>query len=152
MNIRRPPALILYSCLVLLLLQAPSRPAHGESYAPPTPPPPILPPGDVPVGMKGYCMTVFHRTTIEPFPVEVISVMRDFAPKKGVVWIRCPDQRMQQSGPVQGMSGSPIYLWAEGEPHELGKGGKLIGAFAFGYAATKDCYVGVQPIENMRDT
>lgn len=34
----------------------------------------------------------------------------------------------------------------------MGKGGKLIGAFAFGYSWTHDCYAGVQPIEMMRDT
>ncbi len=113
---------------------------------------PIMPLDQVRVGMKGYGMSVFHGTKIEPFPVEVISVQRDFAPKRGVIWIRCSDERMQKSGPVQGMSGSPIYLWDQGETQEPGKGGKMIGAFAFGFAWTKDCYAGVQPIELMRET
>ena len=38
--------------------------------------PPIMPVDDVRVGMKGYGLTVFAGTKIEPFPVEVISVMR----------------------------------------------------------------------------
>ena len=105
---------------------------------------------DVRVGMKGYGLTVFHGTDVEPFPVEVVSIMHSFGPKKGVVWIRCPDERMQLSGPVQGMSGSPIFLWDEGQTGDPGKGGRLIGAFAFGYSLGKDCYVGVQPIESMR--
>jgi hypothetical protein len=104
------------------------------------------------VGMKGYGLTVFHGSKVEAFACEVVSVMRDFAPQRSVIWIRCPDPRMQLSGPVQGMSGSPIYLWSDNEPHMLGNGGRLIGAFAFGYSASKDCYVGVQPIENMRGT
>ncbi|MEX0774760.1 MAG: hypothetical protein WD042_03490 [Phycisphaeraceae bacterium] len=112
---------------------------------------PIIKLDDVRIGMKGYGLTVFHGATIEPFAVEVISVMRDFAPQKGVIWIRCPDERMQKTGPVAGMSGSPIYLWDDGQEHELGQGGKLAGAFAYGYQATKDCYVGVQPIELMRE-
>jgi hypothetical protein len=125
---------------------------------PPAPPPSqvasghatsIMPFDQVRVGMRGYGKTVFHGTRIESFPVEVISVERNYEPKLNVIWIRCPDARMQQSGPVQGMSGSPIYLWDEGARGELGRGGRLIGAFAFGYGGSKDCYVGVQPIENM---
>ncbi|MBI1335488.1 MAG: hypothetical protein GC164_00835 [Phycisphaera sp.] len=104
---------------------------------------------DVRVGMKGYGMSVFHGVKIEPFAVEVVSVEHGFAPGLSVVWVRCPDERMQHSGPVQGMSGSPIYLWSDNEPHELGKGGKMLGAFAFGFGMTRDCYVGVQPIEQM---
>jgi len=111
---------------------------------------PILTLDDVRVGMKGYGMSVFHGAKIEPFEVEVISVARDFGPSRGVIWIRCPDARMQLSGPVQGMSGSPIYLWDTEGDHKLGEGGKLIGAFAFGYGMSKDCFAGVQPIELMR--
>jgi hypothetical protein len=112
----------------------------------------ILGVDQVRVGMKGYGLTVFHGSKVEPFACEVVSVMRDFAPQRSVIWIRCPDARMQLSGPVQGMSGSPIYLWSDNEPHTPGTGGRLIGAFAFGYSGSKDCYVGVQPIENMRGT
>jgi hypothetical protein len=110
---------------------------------------PILSIDQVRIGMKGYGLSVFHGITIEPFEVEVISVMRDFGPERGVIWIRCPDERMQMSGPVAGMSGSPVYLWQEGEPHTLGQGGRLIGAAAFGFGSSKDCYFGVQPIELM---
>lgn len=134
---------------------ADDRPAKPPAAPPgidaPAQPAPILPFDQVRIGMKGYGMTVFHGATIEPFRVEVVSVQRDFNPGRGVVWVRCPDERMQKSGPVHGMSGSPIYLWADGEPQEPGRGGKLIGAFAFGFAATKDCFVGVQPIEFMRE-
>jgi len=114
----------------------------------------ILPLDQVRIGMKGYGLSVFHGTKIEPFAVEVISVMHNFAPKRGLIWVRCPDPRMQKLGPVQGMSGSPIYLWtdgpAPGQEHELGKGGLLIGALALGFSGTKDCYVGIRPIEQMR--
>jgi hypothetical protein len=117
---------------------------------------PTLPIDEVRIGMRGYGMTVFAGTEIEPFPVEVISIVRNSSPKHDVIWIRCPSDRMQKSGPVQGMSGSPIFLWpdtADGQTdksHQIGEGGKLIGAFAFGFANAKDCLVGVQPIEYMR--
>jgi hypothetical protein len=106
---------------------------------------------DVRVGMKGYGMTVFHGVKIEPFEVEVVSIQTDFNPNSGVVWVRSVDPRMQLTGPVAGMSGSPIYLWDEGKQGTLGQGGRLIGAFAFGFAASKDCFVGVQPIAYMRN-
>lgn len=113
---------------------------------------PIMPVDQVRIGMKGYGLTVFHGTRIEAFPVEVISIVGNSTPRQSTVWIRCPDERMQQSGPVQGMSGSPIFLWEEGVEGEPGEGGRLIGAFAFGFAFAKDCLVGVQPIEYMRES
>jgi hypothetical protein len=113
---------------------------------------PALKVRDIRIGMKGYGLTVFHGTKIEPFNVEVVSIVPNAVPARGVVWVRCPDARMVESGPVQGMSGSPIYLWEEGEPQELGKGGKLIGAFAFGYTDSQQCMVGVQPIDYMRES
>ncbi len=107
---------------------------------------------EVEPGMVGYGLTVYQGTTLETFEVEVVSVERGFQPGQDAVWIRCPGERMQKLGPVSGMSGSPIYLWPAGaDPQRRvpGRGGRLIGAFAFGYAAGKDCYVGVQPIEQM---
>lgn len=118
--------------------------------APPKELQPIFKVDEVSVGMKGYGMTVFHGTKIEPFAVEVVSISANETPNRAVIWVRCTDERMIKTGPVQGMSGSPIYLWDEGEAEELGKGGKLIGAFAFGYANTNECMAGIQPIEYMR--
>lgn len=104
---------------------------------------------DVRPGMHGYGMTVFHGTEPEPLPFVVVSVQQGFVPGKAVVWVRCTDERMQLTGPVQGMSGSPMYVWPDGAKGEAGKGGKMLGAFAFGHSLGKDCYVGVQPIEQM---
>ncbi len=113
---------------------------------------PIMKLDDVRIGMKGYGLSVFNGTKIETFDVEVISVQRDFAPNRGVVWVRCTDERMQKSGPVHGMSGSPIFLWPLGEEKQAGQGGSVIGAFAFGYQMVTECYVGIQPIEYMLET
>ncbi len=127
-------------------------PAPAQSIQVPDRLTPSMPLDDIRVGMKGYGMTVFHGTKIEPFNVEVVSVIPNSSPTRSVIWVRCPDARMVESGPVQGMSGSPIFLWGEDEPQELGKGGKLIGAFAFGYAESQQCMVGVQPIDYMRES
>ena len=110
----------------------------------------ILPVEDIRVGMRGYGLTVFKGDTIEPFAIEVVSVMQDAVPQRALIWILCPEPRMQHSGPVQAMSGSPIYVWPDQDEHELGVGGKLIGAFAMGFPMVKTCYAGVRPIASMR--
>jgi hypothetical protein len=142
------------------MMSAHTRPAPARDVEVPPPQPvivvpeqaqPILPLREVRVGQRGYGLTVFQGTAIEPFPVEVVSVMSDFEPRRGVIWIRCDEPRLAVSGPVQGMSGSPIYLWDEGEAQEPGRGGRLIGAFAYGFSLSKICLAGVQPIEQMRE-
>ncbi|MEM1027604.1 MAG: hypothetical protein AAGJ38_05940, partial [Planctomycetota bacterium] len=128
--------------------------AYAQADEPAAEAPPLAPImsfDDVKVGMKGYGKTVFHGSEVEPFNIEVVSVISDSSAKRGTIWVVCPDDRMMQSGPVQGMSGSPMYLWDEGEEGTLGEGGRLIGAFAFGYAGVNVCLVGVQPIEYMRE-
>jgi len=103
-------------------------------------------------GMIGYGLSVFRGTEVETFDVEVVSVEHGWQPGKSVVWVRCTDERMQKLGPVSGMSGSPIYLWPPGTDkgdRRPGEGGRLLGAFAFGYSMGKDCYVGIQPIAQM---
>ncbi|MEM9415752.1 MAG: SpoIVB peptidase S55 domain-containing protein [Planctomycetota bacterium] len=137
-------------CLLFLGLLV-SLPACKTAAGPPEEAQPILTVPEVVVGMKGYGMTVFHGTEIEPFNVEVVSINANETPGMSVIWVRCTDERMVRTGPVQGMSGSPIYLWDDdGEGHVIGECGKLIGAFAFGYGDTNECIVGVQPIEHMR--
>lgn len=133
----------------LTLTDTPTALAQGVIV--PDQPTPTMPLKDIRVGMTGYGLTVFQGTKIEPFNVVVVSVIPNSSPTRSVIWIRCDDPRMVESGPVQGMSGSPIFLWGEDEPHDLGKGGKLVGAFAFGYSGAQQCFVGVQPIGYMRD-
>ncbi|MEM9111143.1 MAG: SpoIVB peptidase S55 domain-containing protein [Planctomycetota bacterium] len=124
--------------------------APNAAAGPPREAQPIFKVDEVSVGMKGYGMTVFHGTEIEPFAVEIVTINANETPNSAVIWARCTDERMINTGPVQGMSGSPVYLWEEGEEQVPGKGGRLIGAFAFGYANTNECVIGIQPIEYMR--
>jgi len=132
-----------FPLLILLLLTG------ATAASPPAASTEIMPVDEIRVGMRGYGLTVFHGDRIEPFAVEVVSVMRDFAPQQSAIWIRCLDERLQKTGPISGMSGSPIYLWPIGREGRFGRGGKLIGAFAFGFNGATDCYAGVQPIEQM---
>ncbi|HEX7008658.1 MAG TPA: hypothetical protein VF184_01665 [Phycisphaeraceae bacterium] len=153
---KRPPIRLLRPAawslvLILWVCAVAGAPAWADEPPPATQPTAIMPLEEIRPGMTGYGLTVFQGTRIEPFAVEVLSVVHNANPRHSIIWIRCPDPRMQKLGPVQGMSGSPIYLWDEGEPHELGRGGRLIGAFALGYTFVKDCLAGVQPIQYMRE-
>jgi hypothetical protein len=93
---------------------------------------------DVKPGMKGYALTVFRGTKPEPFDLEVVAVLRQFLPKQDVILIRAKDPRVEHSGIVSGMSGSPVYI-----------GGKLVGAIAYAWAFSKEPLGGVTPIESM---
>jgi hypothetical protein len=102
------------------------------------PPPPLLKLADVRPGMVGQALTVFQGTKPEPFKIRVVAVLRQFLPKQDVILIRAEDPRVEHSGIVAGMSGSPVYV-----------DGKLMGAIAYAWSFAKDPLGGVTPIENM---
>ena len=102
------------------------------------PPPAIMKLADVKPGMVGQALTVFTGTKPEPFKIRVVSVLKQFLPKQDVILIRAEDPRVEHSGIVAGMSGSPVYI-----------DGKLVGAVAYAWSFAKDALGGVTPIENM---
>jgi hypothetical protein len=109
-----------------------------HAVVPSGPPPAILPLSEVRPGMVGQALTVFQGTKPEPFKVRVVSVMRNFLPKQDVILIRAEDPRVEFSGIVAGMSGSPVYI-----------DGKLMGAVAYAWSFAKEPLGGVTPIESM---
>jgi len=99
-------------------------------------------------GMKGYGLTVYAGSQIRKFDIEVIAILRNiFGPDQDAILIRCVDDYMKHTGPVEGMSGSPIYI--VDDTGENAGNARMIGAFAYGWEAQKDPIAGVQPIENM---
>jgi hypothetical protein len=102
------------------------------------PPPAIMKLADVRPGMVGQALTVFNGTKPEPFKVRVVSVLKQFLPKQDVILIRAEDPRVEHSGIVAGMSGSPVYI-----------DGKLVGAVAYAWSFAKEPLGGVTPIESM---
>jgi hypothetical protein len=112
--------------------------SNGERPGKKTNDPNIMPVADIKPGMKGYALTVFKGETPDKFEIEVVDVVRDYLPGQDAVLFNSPDPRMQHSGIVGGMSGSPIYIE-----------GKLAGALAYGYRFNKDPLGGMSPIENM---
>jgi len=109
-----------------------------RAVVPPGPPPSILRLSEVRPGMVGEAFTVFSGTKPEPFRVKVVAVLRNFLPKQDIILVRAADSRVEFSGIVGGMSGSPVYV-----------DGKLMGAIAYAWSFSKEPLGGVTPIETM---
>lgn len=101
---------------------------------------PIIKLSEIKPGMKGVWHTVITGTNVEEFPLEVIGISQNFAgPQRAVIICQALDPTNLLSGPVAGMSGSPVYIE-----------GKLAGAYAYGYLWPKEqAIIGVTPIEDM---
>jgi hypothetical protein len=142
--VRRVAVLLATTFLSTLLSAVAAAPAQAQpgvrlrAIVPSGPPPAILPLSEVRAGMVGTALTVFQGTKPEPFKVRVVSVMRNFLPKQDVILIRAEDPRVEFSGIVAGMSGSPVYI-----------DGKLVGAVAYAWSFAKEPLGGVTPIETM---
>jgi hypothetical protein len=129
---------LLALCLPLTASAASGKGVRLRAVVPSGPPPAIMPLSDVKPGMVGQALTVFQGTKPEPFKVRVVSVMHNFLPKQDVILIRAEDPRVEFSGIVAGMSGSPVYI-----------DGKLVGAVAYAWSFAKEPLGGVTPIESM---
>src|SRR5262245_13927020 len=89
-------------------------------------------------GMKGIGKTVFQGTRIEEFDVELLGVLKNFAPKQDMVLARLSGGPLAKTGVIAGMSGSPVYV-----------DGKLLGAVAFSFPYATEPIAGIQPIQQM---
>src|SRR5882757_5267533 len=91
-------------------------------------------------GMQGVAYTVFQGTQPEPMDFEVLGILRNLnGPKGSVILIRLHGQKVEYTGVVAGMSGSPAYI-----------DGKLAGALAFRIGEfSKEPIAGVTPIGEM---
>lgn len=93
---------------------------------------------EVEPGMSAYCLTCYSGTTVERFDLDVISVIHDMSPGQDAILVKGTDERFLKSGPVQGCSGSPVFIE-----------GRLAGALAFGWSLSKEPLYGVTPIREM---
>jgi SpoIVB peptidase S55 len=99
-----------------------------------------LPLSQVHPGMQGYAYTIFAGDQIEKFDLEVIGVMPNFlGPRQSIILVQLKGPKVERTGVVAGMSGSPVYL-----------DGKLAGALSLKLGIfTKDPIAGVTPIEDV---
>jgi hypothetical protein len=98
----------------------------------------VLPVDKVKPGMTGKGRSVFQGTDIQEFDVEVLGVLPNQSAKKNIILARLKGQGLENTGVVQGMSGSPIYI-----------DGKLVGAIAYSFPFSKEPIAGITPIEEM---
>jgi hypothetical protein len=100
--------------------------------------PAIFPLKDVRAGQHGVGRTVFSGTKVEEFQVEILGVLENIGPKQSIILARLKGGPLQETGVMQGMSGSPVYI-----------DGKLAGAVALGFPLAKEAIAGIRPIEEM---
>ncbi len=124
-----PSLLIICACSAASLFAAPQQ----ESAQ-------IMPLSEVRGGMQGYAYTIFAGDQIEKFDLEVIGVMPNFlGPKQSIILVELKGPKVEHTGVVAGMSGSPVYLE-----------GKLAGALSLKLGIfTKEAIAGVTPIEDV---
>ena len=71
----------------------------------------ILPVSQVRAGMQGYAYTVFAGDQVEKFDLVVVGVMPNFmGPKQSIILVELKGPKVEHTGVVAGMSGSPVYL------------------------------------------
>ena len=90
--------------------------------------------------MQGYAFTIFAGDQVEKFDLEVIDVMPNFlGPRQSIILVQLKGPKVERTGVVAGMSGSPVYL-----------DGKLAGALSLKLGIfTKDPIAGVTPIQDV---
>jgi len=104
--------------------------------------PELFPLSQVTPGLKGVAYTVFTGDEVEKMDLVVLGVLHNaMGPKQDVILVQLLGEKVEHSGVVAGMSGSPVYF-----------DGKLAGALSLKLGIfTKEAIGGVTPIENMLD-
>ena len=102
----------------------------------------IMPESQVKAGMHGVAYTVFEGVKPEAIDVEILGVLRNMAgPKSDVILARLHGARVEYTGVVAGMSGSPVYI-----------DGKLVGAIAYRIGEfSKEPIAGITPAASMME-
>src|SRR5882757_1495747 len=96
--------------------------ASGQTVSSlPTQNPKTIAVSQIRTGMRGVAYTVFEGVKPEFMEVEVLGVLHNVnGPKGDIILVRLHGQKVEYTGVVAGMSGSPVYF-----------DGKLAGALAF---------------------
>jgi SpoIVB peptidase S55 len=101
---------------------------------------PTIPVDEIHTGMRGVAYTVFEGVKPESMDVEVLGILHNVnGPRGDVILVRLHGPKVEYTGVVAGMSGSPVYF-----------DGKLAGALAFRIGEfSKEPIAGVTPIADM---
>jgi hypothetical protein len=90
--------------------------------------------------MRGYAYTIFAGDQVEKFDLIVLGIMENFmGPRQSIILVQLTGPKVEHTGVVAGMSGSPVYF-----------DGKLAGALSLKLGTfTKEPIGGVTPIEDI---
>jgi hypothetical protein len=101
-----------------------------------------MPLAEVRPGMAGYAYTIFAGDQIEKFDLVVLGVLDNFlGPRQSIILVQLKGEKVEHTGVVAGMSGSPVYIQ-----------GKLAGALSLKLGVfTKEPIGGVTPIQAVMD-
>jgi hypothetical protein len=102
--------------------------------------PSFMPVDEIRPGMVGTGHTVFAGSTREPFTAHIIGVLKNvLGPKRDIILARLEGGPIKNTGVIQGMSGSPVYI-----------DGRLVGAVSYALGAfPKEAIAGITPIGEM---
>jgi hypothetical protein len=91
-------------------------------------------------GDRGVGYTVYQGDQVEPFDVEVLGIMEDMlGPGEDVILTRLSGARIEFTGVISGMSGSPVFI-----------DDRLVGAVAYRFGQfSKEPIAGITPIRRM---
>jgi len=97
---------------------------------------------DLKVGDRGIGYTVFRGGKPEPFEVEILGIMEGMlGPHRDVILAKLIGEKIEFTGVISGMSGSPVYF-----------DGKLLGAVSYRFGTfSKEPIAGITPIDTMFD-
>lgn len=88
--------------------------------------------------MRGTGKTVFSGDRVDEFQVKILGVLENVGPRQSIILARLSGGPLAETGVIQGMSGSPVYV-----------DGKLLGAVALAFTFSKEAIAGIRPIEEM---
>ena len=102
-----------------------------------------MPLSEVRPGMQGVGVTVFEGSTRSEFAVHILGVLTNvMGPRRDLIVARLEGGPLSNTGVIQGMSGSPVYI-----------DDRLIGAVSYSLGSfSKDAIAGITPIDEMIET
>lgn len=100
--------------------------------------PGIFPASEVRSGMTGYGLTTLDGVRPQRFQFEVLGVLKGWFAKGDLILIRMSGPVIDETGVIDGMSGSPIYI-----------DDRLVGAVAYGWLYCRVPMAGVTPAREM---
>jgi len=116
--------------------------AARATAAPETPVPTIAtyPADQIHPGLRGVARTVFEGDRLEEFEVEFLGVLKNaIGPQQDMILARLHGAKVEFTGVVAGMSGSPVYV-----------DGRLVGALSYRMGSfAKEPIAGITPIADM---